>query len=509
MQKLVICVLLLFSWALAIRRLGLIDDNENMDNSFDISMDGDVSSLEVDSSLVNFPVTFVNGYNNDSLLLYWLDGQGESVFMGEISIGDQLVLNSYEQHAFTAKTKSGLGKVAPRVHTMNSKIAIYRFGPAGVPQSQSEKPFIRYLNTTSTAVSVKFRNLLPVAVDIWFEDGRGGSPQGFLDMGKEYTVNSFEGHVFFFTERGDKKKLVARHHVVQGAFLYTVEDKSRPPPAHLIEATERERVFSEEYLQRTGRLWRHYYGLNGPRPPPSLHMWEAAFVGQNHTVVSDEGYWHCFGNAVDCQSDEPVILNLTVISQAPKAFLINHFLSDTEVEAIIETAASKMSGSYVGNKDGGGERKSDTRTSRNGWVGRQSNAYTESLFRRAEHLLKVPKLDHTNTEDMQVVHYVNGQKYDAHHDWGVSGYPESRLITLLLYLTDMPSPTAGGETAFPKGGADGKGFKIHPGKGNAVLFYNLLEDGNGDDLALHAALPVLQGEKWLANFWVWDPRINK
>ena len=49
---------------------------------------------------------------------------------------------------------------------------------------------------------------------------------------------------------------------------------------------------------------------------------------------------------------------------------------------------------------------------------------------------------------------------------------------------------------------DGRGFKVKPKKGSAVLFYNLLEDGNGDDLALHAALPVRSGEKWLANFWV-------
>ena len=48
--------------------------------------------------------------------------------------------------------------------------------------------------------------------------------------------------------------------------------------------------------------------------------------------------------------------------------------------------------------------------------------------------------------------------------------------------------------------------QVQPGKGSAVLFYNLLEDGNGDDLALHAALPVNEGEKWLANFWVWDPK---
>ena len=39
-------------------------------------------------------------------------------------------------------------------------------------------------------------------------------------------------------------------------------------------------------------------------------------------------------------------------------------------------------------------------------------------------------------------------------------------------------------------------------KGMAVLFYSLLEDGNGDDLSLHQALPIKKGEKWLANFWV-------
>ena len=34
---------------------------------------------------------------------------------------------------------------------------------------------------------------------------------------------------------------------------------------------------------------------------------------------------------------------------------------------------------------------------------------------------------------------------------GVSGYKESRFITILFYLTDMAHPNAGGETAFPKG----------------------------------------------------------
>ena len=111
----------------------------------------------------------------------------------------------------------------------------------------------------------------------------------------------------------------------------------------------------------------------------------------------------------------------------------------------------------------------------------------------------------SNAEDMQVVHYEKQQKYDAHHDWGVSGYLESRFITVLLYLSNQVDEYAGGETAFPKGGSGG-GIKVRPVKGTAVIFYNLLEDGNGDDLALHAALPVTRGEKWLANFWIWDPK---
>jgi prolyl 4-hydroxylase len=200
-------------------------------------------------------------------------------------------------------------------------------------------------------------------------------------------------------------------------------------------------------------------------------------------------------------------MELQVASLAPRAFLIPKFLSDFETDEIIRLAKPQIHVSLVGDYEGAGVRTSDTRTSKNAWVGRSSNDVTESLYVRAAHLLNLDQKllqTTTNAEDLQVVHYVNGQKYDSHHDWGVSGFVESRYITLLLYLTDMEDENAGGETSFPKG-ADGLGFKVSPRKGSAVLFYNLLEDGNGDDLALHAALPVWRGEKWLANFWVWDP----
>jgi prolyl 4-hydroxylase len=345
-------------------------------------------------------------------------------------------------------------------------------------------------------------------VDVWYDDGGEGTYQGQLKLGQEYTVNSYEGHVFYFTEQGNRKKEVSRHHITASRVLYTIEDPSRPPPKHMKLHQEKEEQFMAEYYNRTGIQWRHFYGPEGPRKPPILYMHPAEYVGQVHSVPITEAKWTCRAISAECHSpvSEPCILNLTVLSTHPKAFLIEGFLSDVEVDAIVDTAAPRMHISYVGNKDAGGARKSETRTSRNAWLDRDSNEFTETLYKRAEELLKIDKLDRENAEDMQVVHYVNGQRYDSHHDWGVSGYPESRYITLLLYLNDMADEQAGGETSFPKGKDGQPGFKIHPGKGNAVLFYSLLEDGNGDDLSLHAALPVLRGEKWLANFWVWDPK---
>ena len=151
----------------------------------------------------------------------------------------------------------------------------------------------------------------------------------------------------------------------------------------------------------------------------------------------------------------------------------------------------------------GGIRSSDTRTSSNTWLPRQSSPVLDTINRRVADALRLDeKMMHktANAEDMQVVHYAVGQKYDSHHDWGVSGYPESRYITMLMYLNDQQDEGVGGETSFPKGGSGG-GIKIRPKKRSAVIFYDLLEDGNGDDLSLHAALPVIRGEKWLANFW--------
>ena len=476
------------------------------------------------TSPVQVPVKLINRFDH-AVKLYWdAPGDADDMFMMEIPQGSDVSVNTYPGHkSFVTKLDGSDFSSSLASVLVTPQVLAYTIGgtaddadtDAAVRPSALSTPSegrgvhirpdspISIMGYRTDAMSAKFRCLTPFPIDYYYDDGRGGTQQGSLALGKETTTNTYAGHTFFFTRAGMKHEEIARYTMTQDRTLYVIMDTKNPPPKEYLQAWEAEEAFMEKYFNKTGLLWRHYYGPAGPRPPPVLHMWPATQLGDVHKVTSQEGHWSCDGPAATCKSKDPVPMELEVISIAPRAFYIPHFLSDFEAEHIIALAKPQIKASQVGDAEGGGAGFSDTRTSRNAWVGRKASAPCESLYIRAADLLRVDEKlmhSHVNAEDMQVVHYVNGQKYDSHHDWGVSGYPESRLITLLLYLTDMESPSAGGETAFPKGN-DGLGFKVEPRKGAAVLFYNLLEDGNGDDLALHAALPVWKGEKWLANFW--------
>lgn len=73
--------------------------------------------------------------------------------------------------------------------------------------------------------------------------------------------------------------------------LYVIEDPQRPPPPALAQYTHEEIEFNEKYLKEKGFPWRHYYGPDGPRPPPVLFMWPAKSVGEVHSITTSNGYW--------------------------------------------------------------------------------------------------------------------------------------------------------------------------------------------------------------------------
>lgn len=95
-------------------------------------------------------------------------------------------------------------------------------------------------------------------------------------------------------------------------------------------------------------------------------------------------------------------------------------------------------------------------------------------------------------------------EYTPHHDFSMPALIKdqpSRFATILFYLND---DMVGGETAFPRwiNAETSEALLVKPEKGKAILFYNLLPDGNYDERSQHAALPVLSGEKVRDNrYW--------
>ena len=65
-----------------------------------------------------------------------------------------------------------------------------------------------------------------------------------------------------------------------------------------------------------------------------------------------------------------------------------------------------------------------------------------------------------------------------------------RIASVVMYLN---TPAQGGGTAFPE-----VGLIVTARRGAAVYF---AYEG-GDQSSLHAGLPVLQGEKWIATKWL-------
>lgn len=312
---------------------------------------------------------------------------------------------------------------------------------AAAPKQRRHPNIIDIPGRRTSATAVIFRSLSTRHMQIWYDDG---SPTGsfsgdFLPAGQS-TTNAYLGHKFFFTDKHNSSHRVATIEINSDHVLYVIRDDAEHEVSQeLMEQTEREELFMAQYLLEHGIHWRHHYGKDGPRPPPSLHMWPTDAIGQTHKVTMPQyalisamppspqllprlsqveslnGHWSCLEKAT-CQSTAPLSLELEVVSLAPKVFYISDFLHDFEADHIISQARHTVAVSKVGDSATG--FSSDTRTSRNSWIPRSKNALIDSLYRRAADVLGVDEAMLTMSrcaEELQVVHYQNNQKYEAHH----------------------------------------------------------------------------------------------
>jgi len=297
--------------------------------------------------------------------------------------------------------------------------------------------------------------------------------------------------------------------------------------------------FGAKYKNFTGGSeWLAMY----PPDPPQHKIWRADRFGQEHMVQTHETQFHHippikntrrlttaemrqgFNNTVhpfnDYRNPGPMNITIKALSCAPRVFEVRNFLSDVEVEHMLGLVAQKnLIRSLTGTTGG---QVSDTRTSTTTWLPRDSDPILNVIFRRVADVLRMDEalfrqrekgevsadlIDHDRkiNEDLQVVHYGPGQQYTAHHDFsyqeGAQGPFHVRSINFCMYLNDVPQ---GGETSFPRwrNAETGKSIDVKPEKGKAAIFYMKNPDGNLDDLTQHAALPVIEGEKFFVNLWI-------
>lgn len=283
---------------------------------------------------------------------------------------------------------------------------------------------------------------------------------------------TFPSHRFFFSTEDEPRKPVETFVVgdyPQSLYVYDpyhVPDDPKQTEKNLSVLTKEERrkydmvrktlAFNDVYLNATGRA----YLSNYPRPRPVHFMWPADYFNQTHWVTTRETHFvdlppadqlkpiKVQGKKRALAEDDPRLLadyrkegqlnmTLKVISCAPRVFEIPNFLSETEVNHIMDLALGEdLHLSSVGDSDEEeveDENKiSSTRTSFNSWLPREKSPIIDTVYRRAADLMRIDeallrsrpdgeypdlKTKKNIAESLQLVHYEDGQGVFAVFFW--------------------------------------------------------------------------------------------
>ncbi len=181
------------------------------------------------------------------------------------------------------------------------------------------------------------------------------------------------------------------------------------------------------------------------------------------------------------------------------------WLSAQDAHELMALAGPRFHAPLVVETEGGQEHP--LRTGDVAWLPHDTDPAVRTVVERIATRLGLPV---SHAESMQVVRYREGQGYHAHHD-AFDPLAEAgrrcmrrggqRVATAIVYLQQ---PDAGGGTLFPVVGEE-----VAPVAGRLVSF----RPAKGAELrrnpaALHEARPVEAGEKWIANLWFHERRVD-
>ncbi|KAK4317544.1 hypothetical protein Pmani_011388 [Petrolisthes manimaculis] len=183
----------------------------------------------------------------------------------------------------------------------------------------------------------------------------------------------------------------------------------------------------------------------------------------------------------------------------PIIIVYHDVLTHTEMAMVKHISTPRLATTMIHSFTTHEVRKSLARVGKTAWVRRGDDVTVDKVLARIEDMTG---LTTQTSEDFHVLNYGIGGHYDAHVDFfdlqnkslDKDPHQGDRLATMLFYLNDVE---AGGSTVFPM-----LGIGVPARAGSALFWFNLKRSGKGDYRTVHAACPVLLGEKWIANLWI-------
>jgi prolyl 4-hydroxylase len=188
-------------------------------------------------------------------------------------------------------------------------------------------------------------------------------------------------------------------------------------------------------------------------------------------------------------------VGVSLSMESPELRVLENVLTEQECAELIELARPRLDRAQVVDPDGK-YIADERRTSAGMFFALHELPLIRVIEQRLADLLGVPV---NHGEALQVLHYLPGQEYEPHYDWFDPELPSyepvtkiggQRIASVVIYLN---TPEKGGGTAFPE-----VGVTVTARRGSAVYFAYEAGDLN----SLHAGLPVIRGEKWIATKWL-------
>lgn len=361
----------------------------------------------------------------------------------------------------------------------------------------------------------------------------------FCDMGEERTPILHDHNELVPVDSGHINTLPCHFHTREGLRITSLGQMfdlsnavNQKNPQDCDEATEGDQTCKSSNMM-------HLYAV----PAGRIFMFAPSYVGEIFRI----------SHVHHPLNKEPVTLR--VMSVSPKVFDVVDFFHPNESRAIVDKALKETSESHKikrSSTGASGYNVNSQRTSENGFDTHGATAI--EVKKRSLEVLGFDEYVESYTDGLQVLRYNKTTAYIPHmdwiddpgktnpHDYDSAKLGTNRFATVLLYMTDLNEGDGGetvfkntwpeglpaeerrerqdvlnelrktGEVSFLKQGsweetmvADCRSrLAVKPHAGRAVLFYSQFPNGEEDHSSTHGGCPVLHGEKWAANNWVWN-----